>query len=126
MIELRFKYTHNNWKTQVSNYWRRHNYEICINSLFHLDVPRRVIPVIDKVGAHQTVQPLHKNQQRLDWSCIPRTRPIINTDSSHELPDFKEIRGEFIDSLLNCYSYNCLSPIIDKSINGGGSTQTKT
>lgn len=52
----------------------------------------------------KSLEPYNQNQQRLDWDCIPRNKPLAFVEAIHDLPNLKKT-GRSNPSFLFYYNF---------------------
>lgn len=97
---------------QIDGYWRLNGLRDSLDRAFGLnDVgQQRVLQLHDwltecvcrrtlnKRPSLATYERRYNNALGLDWPCVPRSRPVAFTNSSHDLPGFHRFSREYIGS----------------------------
>lgn len=81
-------------------YWRRHNYQIYVGIQLETNAETKLLNFHDTT-TREICNHLYKNNptkfifktpsrsvEKLDWSCIPRSKPLSNSESTHDMPGF--------------------------------------
>uniref|UniRef100_A0A182Q7U8 WD repeat-containing protein 55 homolog n=1 Tax=Anopheles farauti TaxID=69004 RepID=A0A182Q7U8_9DIPT len=95
---------------EMPGYWRTHQYSAVLQDLFGLVPARdRILSFQDSNSSQECfrlamrrpldwiVQSTYQNQQKLDWSCHPRTKPTGFIEAVHDLPNIKSHYHKIID-----------------------------
>ncbi|XP_040169304.1 protein cortex isoform X1 [Anopheles arabiensis] len=95
---------------EMPGYWRTHHYSSVLKSQLGLvsthdkilsfrdSTSRQVCKrLANKRPLECIVRPTYSNQQKLDWSCHPRTKPIGFIEAVHDLPNIKTYYHKIID-----------------------------
>lgn len=94
---------------QIDGYWRLNGLRDSLDKVFGLNGGgrQRVLHLHDwltecvcrrtlnKRPSLATYQRRYENVLGLDWPCVPRTRPVAFTNSSHDLPGFHRFSREY-------------------------------
>lgn len=90
-------------------YWRQHNYRINIGMHLNANVDEKLLNFHDTTAqeildrSSNQLSPAteldvsNRNVEQLDWSCMPRLKPLSYSESTHDMPGFDEyVNGENI------------------------------
>lgn len=85
-------------------YWRLHPMDTLLCNVYNIKAATektRVLKFNDNLSnIKKSEEPYRKNKQRLDWDCIPRSKPLAYVEAIHDLPNLKKTGRSIPSSFL--------------------------